>query len=86
MDQLVPGDIGCLDIDIPCSEDPNQMICKYRGQISVYKMDARTATGPVAARHIGDRMYRGQQFVLQMDAHCIFINKWDSNLVTQVLY
>jgi len=83
VDQVVPGDIGCLDIDIPCSQDPTQMICVYKDQISVYKMDAQYATGPVAARHIGDRMYRGQYFVMQMDAHCLFINHWDSKLIGQ---
>ncbi|CAK9251538.1 unnamed protein product [Sphagnum jensenii] len=70
--QLIPGDIGCLDIDVPCSKDSSQPICVYRDQISVYKMDAGSATGPVTARHIGDRMYRGQYFVMQMDAHCLF--------------
>jgi hypothetical protein len=83
VDQVVPGDIGCLDIDIPCSQDPTQMICLYKDQISVYKMDAQYATGPVSARHIGDRMYRGQYFVMQMDAHCLFINHWDTKLIGQ---
>ena len=26
----MPGDIGCLDIEIPCEQDPNQAICIYR--------------------------------------------------------
>ena len=86
VDQLVPGDVGCLDIDIPCSVDNTQMICKYRDQISIYKMDAQYATGPVAARHIGDRMYRGEYFVMQMDAHCLFINHWDTKIIGQVCY
>lgn len=83
VDQLVPGDVGCLDIDIPCTQDPTQMICKYRDQISVYKMDAQYATGPVTARHIGDRMYRGETYVMQMDAHCLFINHWDKLIINQ---
>ena len=83
VDQIVPGDIGCLDIDIPCSQDPTQMICKYRSQISVFKMDGAFATGPVTARHVGDRMYRGQYFVMQMDAHCLFINHWDTLIIDQ---
>lgn len=83
VDQLVDGDIGCLDIDIPCSQDPTQMICVYRSQISVFKMDATQATGPVTARHIGDRLYRGQYFVMQMDAHCLFVRHWDTNIVSQ---
>ena len=52
-------------------------------QISIYKVDARIATGPVTARHIGDRMYRGQHFVMQMDAHCQFVRHWDTKIIAQ---
>ena len=83
VDQIVPGDIGCLDLAIPCEQDPTQMICVHRSQISVYKMDASMATGPVTARHIGDRMYRGQYYVMQMDAHCLFVRHWDSFIIRQ---
>ena len=83
VDQVVDGDIGCLDNEVPCSVDPNQPLCKYRNQISVYKMDAQLATGPVTARHIGDRMYRGEYFVMQMDAHCLFVRHWDTSIISQ---
>ena len=46
-------------------------------------MDASTATGPVTARHIGDRLYRGQYFVMQMDAHCPFTRHWDVSIINQ---
>ena len=52
VDQTVPGDTGCLDLDIPCSVDATQPICIYKDQISVYHMDAMFATGPVT----GDRL------------------------------
>jgi Glycosyltransferase (GlcNAc) len=83
VDQFVPGDIGCAQVDTPCHIDPNQVLCKYRNQISIFKMDAKYSTGPVAARHIGDRMYRGQYFVMQMDAHCHFVRHWDTLLIAQ---
>eukprot|EP01035_Chromulina_nebulosa_P021023 gene21023-27246_t len=83
VDQVVAGDIGCLDNEVPCSINPDQPLCKYRNQISVYKMDAQFGTGPVTARHIGDRMYRGQYFVMQMDAHCLFVRHWDTKLIDQ---
>eukprot|EP01035_Chromulina_nebulosa_P021022 gene21022-27245_t len=83
VDQVVAGDIGCLDNEVPCSTNPDQPLCKYRNQIAVFKMDARYATGPVTARHVGDRMYRGQYFVMQMDAHCLFVRHWDTKLIDQ---
>ena len=54
VDQTVAGDIGCLDIDIPCTVDNTQPICKYRDQISVFHMDAMYATGPVTGEYISD--------------------------------
>ncbi len=83
VDQVVAGDTGCLDIEIPCSVDNTQPICKYRDQISIFTMDAQQATGPVTARHVGDRMYRGQYFVMQMDAHCSFVRHWDTSIIGQ---
>jgi hypothetical protein len=83
VDQTVPGDTGCLDIEIPCSVDATQPICQYRDQISIFHMDAQMATGPVTARHVGDRMYRGQYFVMQMDAHCLFVRHWDRLIIDQ---
>jgi hypothetical protein len=83
VDQVVPGDVRCGDTDVPCAENPNQPICKYKDQISVFTMDASMATGPVTARHIGDRMYRGQYYVMQMDAHCQFVLHWDTFIIQQ---
>jgi hypothetical protein len=50
VDQLAEGDIGCVDLDVDCSVDPSQMICKYRDQISVFNMEATYSTGPVTGK------------------------------------
>jgi len=83
VDQVVDGDTGCLDLEVPCSVNPKQTICKYMDHISIFKMDATLATGPVTARHIGYRMYRGQNFFMQMDAHCQFVRHWDTLIIRQ---
>lgn len=83
VDQIVPGDMTCTYTEQTCEENPSQPICKYRSQISVYTMNAEMATGPVTARHIGDRLYRGQYFVMQMDAHCKFVRHWDTDIIGQ---
>ena len=83
VDQVVEGDTGCLDLEVSCGADPSQFACQYKSQIAVFNMDAREATGPVTARHIGDRMYRGQYFIMQMDAHCKFVRHWDSQIISQ---
>ena len=82
-DQVTEGDIGCGKLDVSCEQNPSQMQCKYSDQVSIYTMDAALATGPVTARHIGDRLYRGQYFVMQMDAHCTFVKHWDTKIKAQ---
>ena len=62
-DQIVEGEDGPCDAPYrPCKEDPEQMLCKYKSQLDVYQVDAPLATGPVFARHLGHRMYRGGKF------------------------
>ena len=43
----------------------------------------RDATGPTFARHLGDRLYRGEYFVLQTDAHMTFVAGWDEDIIAQ---
>ena len=59
------------------------LLCKYSHLIDVYEMDATLAVGPVLARHIGNRMYRGEYFAMQSDAHMEFIKGWDVDIIQQ---
>lgn len=59
LDQRVESDAICSEPARPCEEDPEQSLCKYRHLIDVYPVDARLAVGPVFARHLAHRHYRG---------------------------
>lgn len=84
VDQIVDGDDVCDEpIDETCSTMPDQAICKYKDQIDVYTMDAPMAVGPVFARHIGHRQYRGEYYTMQSDAHVTFTIDWDVDIVEQ---
>lgn len=65
------------------SDYPENILCQYSHLIDEYILDAKLAVGPMFARHIGNRMYRGEYFVMQTDAHMEFINDWDTNLINQ---
>jgi len=85
VDQIVSGEDNlCNEPKIPCSEDQNQALCKYAHQIDVYEMDAALSVGPVFARHIGYRMYRGEYYATQSDAHVTFTRNWDVDIVSQI--
>ena len=88
--------VAVVDQGVPGVEDPDctpmcdtedaraaDVRCKHLSRIRVYWMDARNATGPILARHIASRMYRGEAFVLQVDAHVAFALGWDENILKQ---
>jgi len=58
-------------------------LCRWANHVRLYKQHARDATGPTFARHVGDRLYRGEYFVLQTDAHMTFVQGWDMDITRQ---
>ena len=85
MDQIVPGeDVSCDRPHLSCEEDPEQVMCVYKNQIDVFQMEAELAVGPVFARHIGHRLYRGEYYSAQSDAHVTFTRGWDTDIIRQM--
>jgi len=69
VDQIVEGEDGPCDAPHqPCKDDPEQPICKYKSQLDVFQVEASLSIGPVFARHIGHRLYRGEYYYMQSDA------------------
>jgi len=75
-EQNAPGDEPCVDPEI-CNVDPEHVLCKFRDQIRVNRINAKDATGPVFGRHHADRLYRGEYFAASIDAHMEFVPDWD---------
>lgn len=79
------------DVDAPCSipplgscdEFPEQITCQYRHQIDYLTVDAGLSVGPVFARHLGHRLYRGEYFAIQSDAHVDYVLGWDVDIIDQ---
>jgi len=85
VDQVVVGeDVACDQPVNPCEEDPEQALCKYKDQIDIYTMDAPLSVGPVFARHLGYRLYRGEYYATQSDAHVSFTRNWDTDIIHQL--
>lgn len=86
VDQLNPNenDQSC---DLPlesCSKKPFQAHCQYRSQIDVYEMESDLAVGPTFARHVVERLYRGEYYVLQINSHTTFTTQWDVEIIEQL--
>jgi hypothetical protein len=85
VDQIVVGeDARCNEPIEPCDQKPEQALCKYKDQVDVYTMDAPLSVGPVFARHLGYRLYRGEYYATQSDAHVTFTTNWDSDIIEQI--
>jgi hypothetical protein len=85
VDQIVDGEDVARNAPIlPCSQDPSQALCKYKHQLDVYEMEAALSVGPVFARHIGHRLYRGEYYATQSDAHVTFTQDWDVDIIEQM--
>lgn len=84
VDQIVEGDDICNEAIDPCNEKPDQALCKYLDQVDNYLMDAPLSVGPVFARHIGHRLYRGEYYSMQSDAHVTFTQNWDVDIIEQM--
>jgi hypothetical protein len=85
VDQIVDGEDDVCNVPIePCESKPEQALCKYKSQVDNYEMEAQLAVGPVFARHIGHRLYRGEYYATQSDAHVTFTQDWDVDIIEQL--
>jgi [Skp1-protein]-hydroxyproline N-acetylglucosaminyltransferase len=84
IDQIDDGeDLHCDAPHELCSVNPEQMLCKYKNQLDVLQVDPLLSVGPVFARHLGHRLYRGEYYYMQSDAHVSFANNWDVDIINQ---
>lgn len=47
-------------------------LCQFASQIDRLEVNAHLSVGPVFARHLAHRLYRGEYFAMQLDAHVRF--------------
>jgi len=76
-------DPSCGVAITPCDKDKSQALCKYKNQIDILELDSKLAIGPMFARHLGHRMYRGEYYSMQIDAHVTFVQDWDIGIIKQ---
>ncbi len=59
-----------------CDSNPDQAACVNKDRIDYLTVDASLSFGPVFARHLGHRMYRGEYFAMQTDVHARVLNSF----------
>lgn len=85
VDQIVHGmDVECDAPIESCQKDPEQALCKFKDQVDVFELEAKLSLGPTFARHLGHRLYRGEYYAMQTDAHITFVQDWDKDIINQL--
>ena len=85
VEERMPGDsfARCVPNRTACAAEPESLMCVHWSQLRTASLDARRAVGPTYPRHVLSRMYRGEAYVLQIDAHMHFVRGWDEELLRQ---
>ena len=60
-------------------------VCHSNGgscaQVREIRLDYREATGPCKARTLAQKLWAGEEYYLQLDAHMRFTPGWDEDLI-----
>lgn len=68
-------------LEIPPDDDCHQIFCdlnpQYCSQIRPLKLKEIESLGPYGARFLASKLYGGEQWYMQLDAHMTFLEHWD---------
>eukprot|EP00546_Thalassionema_frauenfeldii_P007526 CAMPEP_0178916450 /NCGR_PEP_ID=MMETSP0786-20121207/12649_1 /TAXON_ID=186022 /ORGANISM="Thalassionema frauenfeldii, Strain CCMP 1798" /LENGTH=495 /DNA_ID=CAMNT_0020589793 /DNA_START=125 /DNA_END=1612 /DNA_ORIENTATION=- len=68
-------------IEVPPDDDCPELFCQkhpeYCSQIRPLRLKETESLGPYGARFLASKLYGGEQWYMQIDAHMTFLNKWD---------
>ncbi len=56
----------------------------YHNNIRIIKLDHKKAKGPTYARYHCSKLWRGEQYFLQIDSHTFFNKNWDTDLIEMI--
>jgi hypothetical protein len=66
--------------------DPETLaVAPYQDRVRMIRVDATTSRGVCWARHQAEQLYRGEDFVLQIDSHARFVPDWDVLMPAELL-
>ena len=77
----VPPDDDCYEKF--CETDLGKPICAKK-QVRVLNIDEPESLGPYAARYFTSKMWYGEQWFMQTDAHMTFATDWDATSIAML--
>lgn len=55
-----------------------------RKNVRIVRLDYQQAKGPTYARYLCAQLYDGQDFFMQIDSHCLFVQDWDERAIKMI--
>jgi len=77
------SDVDCYKEFCKSPEGQQSNACNT-GQIRLFTVNESESLGPYLARYLGGKLYRGEQYYLQIDSHSEFVQNWDAKLIKMV--
>lgn len=71
--------------DMDCFDEGLKNIPEYRDNVRILRLAHYQARGPTYARFLCSTLYNNEEYFLQIDSHCLFVEDWDVLLIGMVL-
>jgi len=55
-----------------------------KSHIRIMRIDFKKARGPTLARYYCSKLYKKEDYYLQIDSHCLFIKDWDVKIIDMI--
>lgn len=56
----------------------------FKKNIRILRISYKKAKGPTLARYYCSKLYRGEEFYMQIDSHSLFVRHWDTHAIDMV--
>ena len=76
--------IGVCWQSLSPDDDDCDPLGKHHGQCRILRFDVAEAEGACWARHHSQTLWRGEEYVLQIDSHMRFVEHWDEKLLSML--
>ncbi|CAN0509117.1 unnamed protein product, partial [Laminaria digitata] len=67
-----------------CATELGSEYCQM-GNVRNFFVDEADALGPAVARYFASKLWEGENFFMQIDAHSLFEPEWDTMLIADIL-
>ena len=77
-----------IRIGICQQNNENDLDCSgfgmHEDKVNIVRLPSSAAQGPTYARYVCSKLWRGEEYYMQIDSHMIFVKSWDTKLINMI--